>query len=118
MGLTIHYTLQSDTRSVPKARKLIEQLRQRALDLPFQTVSDLVELGETECDFTTCERDAPNRWLLIQAGRYVEHDNIHYTVIPKHVIAFSAIPGELAFSGAYGGMQLLGWEDTQVSRKW
>jgi hypothetical protein len=94
MGLTIHYALQSDTRSVPKARKLIEQLRQRALDLPFQSVGDLVELGETDCDFTACEQDDPNRWLLIQAGRYVEHDNIHYTVTPKHVIAFSAWPGD------------------------
>ena len=29
-----------------------------------------------------------------------------------------AIPGELAVSGACGGMQLLGWQDTQSSRKW
>ena len=30
----------------------------------------------------------------------------------------TAIPGELAVSGACGGMQLLGWQDTQGSRKW
>ena len=94
MGLTIHYALQADTRSVPKARRLVEQLRQRAFDLPLQTVGDLVEIGETDCDFTTCEQDDPNRWLLIQAGQYIEHDDTHYTVMPKHVIAFSAWPGE------------------------
>ena len=30
----------------------------------------------------------------------------------------TAIPGELSVSGACGGVQFLGWEDTQVSRRW
>ncbi len=32
MGLTIHYSLQANTSSPKKARQLVEQLRQRALD--------------------------------------------------------------------------------------
>ena len=43
MGLTIHYSLQSDTRSERKARSLVEQLRQRAMDLPFENVGEIVE---------------------------------------------------------------------------
>ncbi|MCH7687409.1 MAG: hypothetical protein IH899_12135 [Planctomycetes bacterium] len=94
MGLTIHYKLQSDTRSVPKARRLVEQLRQRALDLPFNEVGDLVELGGTECDFDNREQDDPHRWMLVQAGQYIEHGGTHYTVIPMHLIAFSTSPGD------------------------
>ena len=94
MGLTIHYKLQSDTRSVPKARRVIEQLRQRALDLPFKEVGDLVELGGTECDFDNREQDDPHRWMLVQSGQYIEHGDTHYTVIPKHVIVFSTSPGD------------------------
>ena len=94
MGLTIHYTFQSDTRSVSKARRLVEQLRQRALDLPFKEVGDLIELGEGECDFDNCEQDNPHRWMLVQAGQYIEHEGTHYTVIPKHLIAFSTWPGD------------------------
>ncbi len=94
MGLTIHYTLQSNTRSVNKVRKVIEQLRQRALDLPFEQVGDLVEFNESECDFDRCGADNPNRWMLVQAGQYIEYQDTYYTITPKHVIALSTFPGE------------------------
>ncbi|MCH7689279.1 MAG: hypothetical protein IH899_21830 [Planctomycetes bacterium] len=94
MGLTIHYTFQNDTRSVPKARRVVEQLRQRALDLPFKEVGDLVELGGAECDFDNHDQDDPHRWMLVQAGQYIEHEDRHYTITPKHLIAFSTWPGE------------------------
>jgi len=38
MGLTIHSDLHSDTRSPSEARRLVEELRRRALDLPFAEV--------------------------------------------------------------------------------
>ena len=94
MGLTIHYDFQSDTRSVPKARRVVEQLRQRALDLPFEEVGDLVEMGGTGCDFDNREQDDPHRWMLVQAGQFDEHQDTHYTITPKHLIAFSTWPGE------------------------
>ena len=94
MGLTIHYTFQSDTRSVPKARRVVEQLRQRALDLPFEEVGDLAELGGAECDFDNHDQDDPHHWMLIQVGQYIEHEDRHYTITPKHLIAFSTWPGE------------------------
>jgi hypothetical protein len=42
MGLTIHYQL-ATTGDEAHARKLVEQLRQVALDLPFQRVGEIVE---------------------------------------------------------------------------
>ena len=68
MGLTIHYSLQSGTRSPKKAREQVAWLRGRALDLPFEQVGDIVELTGAECDFDALDQDDPNRWLLIQAG--------------------------------------------------
>jgi len=49
MGLTIHYRLKHSTRTPAVARQLVERLRQRALDLPFQQVGPLVELTGDAC---------------------------------------------------------------------
>ena len=97
MGLTIHYNLHASTRSPRKARELVARLRGRALDLPFEEVGDIIELTGPECDFNHCDRDHPNRWLLIQAGQFVDdprHQGCSYTVTPTHVIAFSTWPGQ------------------------
>src|ERR1035438_9663801 len=94
MGLTIHYQLQSTSRSPKKARQLLDQLRQKAFDLPFKEVGEIVELDGDTADFDKSDRDDPNRWLLIQAGQYVEKDDRHYRITPTKVIAFSTDPGE------------------------
>lgn len=99
MGLTIHYSLRSNTRSITKARALVEQLRQKALDLPFQSVSDLIEFSGDDCDYESLSQDDPNRWMLIQATQYVtfgasgggEH---HTSVTPTHLVAFETVPGD------------------------
>ena len=89
---TLHVT--SDTRSPNEARQLIEQLRRRALDLPFAEVGNIVELKGRNCDHQNYQGNDPLRWLVIQAGQYVEHGGIHYQVKPKHLVAFSTYPGE------------------------
>lgn len=94
MGLTIHYSLKSDTRSPNEARQLIEQLRRRALDLPFTEVGNVVELKGKACDHRNYQGNDDLRWLVIQAGQYVEVGGCHYQVKPKHVVAFSTYPGE------------------------
>ena len=99
MGLTIHYSLKSRTRSPKKARELVAQLRGRALDLPFAQVEDIIELTGQACDFDQCNPDDPHRWLLIQAGQYVERPapgvgTHNYHVTPKHLIAFETLPGD------------------------
>jgi hypothetical protein len=71
MGLTIHYKFQSDVQNQKAARQLIEQLRQKALDLPFKEVGEIIDLSGESADFDELERDNPNRWLLVQAGNYL-----------------------------------------------
>lgn len=102
MGLTIHYQLKSATRSANQLRRLMEQLRQRALDLPFKEVGEVVELSGDACDFNSCGGDNPLRWLLVQAGQYVVDGDSHYSVIPKHVIAFSTWPGNGCEAANFG----------------
>ena len=99
MGLTIHYSLKSSTRSPKKARESIAWLRGRALDLPFAKVEDIVELTGEACDFDQYDRDDPHRWLLIQAGQYVDRPapgggTYSYNVAPTHLIAFETLPGD------------------------
>ncbi len=70
MGLTIHYQL-ATTGDEVHARKLVQQLRQAALDLPFQHVGEIVELRGDQCDWKQRPDDDPYRWLLIQAGTHI-----------------------------------------------
>jgi hypothetical protein len=94
MGLTIHYALQANTRSPARARQLVEQLRQKALDLPFKQVSEVVDFADDEADLEKLPKDHPHRWLLIQAGAFVHRDDAHFQVKPDQLIAFSTWPGE------------------------
>jgi hypothetical protein len=105
MGLTIHYNLRSSTRSPKKARELIARLRGRALDLPFERVDDIIELSGSACNCEQYDREHPNRWLLIQAGQYVDdpRDNRYsYSVTPTNIIAFSTWPGQGCEAANFG----------------
>lgn len=102
MGLTIHYQFQSDSRSPKMARRLLDQLRQKALDLPFKEVGAVIEVSGDTAEFDNSDRDDPRRWLLIQAGRYIERDGCHHRVTPQQVIAFSTWPGEGSEEANFG----------------
>ncbi len=96
MGLTIHYNLRSTAQTPEQAQELVAQLRSRALDLPFEHVDEIVELRGPACDYQQCGRDHPHRWLLIQAGQYIDdpkRQGYSYGVPPTHLIAFSTLPG-------------------------
>lgn len=93
MGLTINWKLKADVRQAAEARALVERLRQRARDLPFANVSELVELAGEDTDFAKLSRESPARWLLIQAGAYIEAHGCNYHVAPQYVIAFTTQPG-------------------------
>lgn len=97
MGLTIHYTLKTGLTDPEDVRVLVESLRQSARDLPFKEVGDLVEMQGKDADFQHSDKDDPNRWLKIQAGKYVDDASdrhTSYSVQPLHIIAFSTWPGE------------------------
>ena len=94
MGLTIHYSLKSDTDSSTRARQLVEQLRQAALDLAMTEVSEVMEFSGADCDTETRRQTGREQWLLIQARRMLQIGEGYYFATPNHVIAFSAWPGE------------------------
>lgn len=101
MGLTIHYSLHSDTTGANEARRLVSALRQRALDLPLAEVGDLIELHGDDC--TSQQNADPSLgWLLVQAGQYLFREDQHFCVPPKHVIAFTAYPGEGCEAANFG----------------
>src|SRR4051812_46247471 len=109
MGLTIHYALKLAERRAAahlRAPKIFAGLRQAALDLPFQRVSELFDLSGDECDFNRRPEaeDGPLRWLLIQAQGDLEYDRVSLgegshrsrsiQFAPERVIAFEALPGD------------------------
>jgi len=60
MGLTIHYQL-TTAGDEARARKLVQQLRQAARDLPLQRVGEIVELQGGQCDWKQRAKDDPHR---------------------------------------------------------
>jgi len=96
MGLTIHYDLHSRTRAETKARQLVEKMRQLAMDLPFDSVSEITEVSGDDCHYDKCSAGAL-RWLLIQCGASVQcpwNKNITLSVSPSRVIAFNVRTGD------------------------
>lgn len=91
MGLTIHYSLRTKLTGMKEIRNLVSLLHDRALDLPFQTVEEIVEFRGQEVN---SDNDDPDRWLKIQAGQHLEVDGVCHSVEPSHIIAFTTIPGD------------------------
>lgn len=99
MGMTIHYTLRSKLRSEAQVHSLIDQLRQRAFDLPFHVVGPLVALNSQTRETEAMKPDDPRRRLLMQGATYLEHTwpgygTCEYRVAPTRLVAFSTCPGE------------------------
>ena len=70
MGLTIHYGLTSKTRSRGRAKALVEQMRQLALDLPFESVDDQGSASRPRRVPAAPRRPAPRRdAVLCRPGR-------------------------------------------------
>lgn len=104
MGLTIHYKLKAKGTET-LAGKLVEQLHQKARDLPFKEVGNVVDLTDSECDFNQRGRADPLRWLICQSSgnvqlknnrpaRKSEKPDAWISVAPKRIIAFNAWPGD------------------------
>lgn len=102
MGLTIHYQFHSDVSSRSKAKQLVEQLRQKALDLPFKEVGEVMDVSGDGADFNKLGPDDPNRWLLIQAGQHIYRGEQPFRIAPTQVIAFSTLPGDGAEQANFG----------------
>jgi hypothetical protein len=102
MGLTIHYTLRSTAIGPEKARQLVEQLRQAALDLAMSEVSEVIDFSGTDYDFQTAHDDRL-RWILVQSRRMISVGEAYRFVVPSRAFAFSTWPGE-GFEAANFGL--------------
>jgi hypothetical protein len=100
VGLTIHYNLETKVTAEADVRRLVEGLRQFALDLPFQQVEEVVEFKGKYV--TSDDQDDPCRWLKIQAGRYLTKGQYSYPVAPLHIMAFTTNPGEGCEPASFG----------------
>jgi len=93
MGLTVHYNIRSSSRSTNKVLAYVEQMRQLALDLPFEEVGDLVVKNNPD---HKNETDDSLRWLYIQSGQYVDDPldkHCSWGVEPIKLIAFNIYVG-------------------------
>jgi len=105
MGLTIHYSLKSKLEDAEQVKLAVHQMRQLAMDLPFEEVGELVDLKGKECDTEARRQELQTNeetkdeslfWLLIQAGQSVRcpwNKRISRTIHPTRIIAFNTWPG-------------------------
>jgi hypothetical protein len=116
LGLTVHYNFKASSRSVTAARTIVEQLRQKALDLPVQSVGEIVEFVGDDCDFQKQSKEHPHRWLLIQSQGYVVAGDHHVPVPPKAVMAFTVMLGDGAEPANIGLCQYPGFVEFEGKR--
>lgn len=98
MGLTINYSLRSPAKTSDQATRLVEQMRQLALDLPFEEVGEIVSIDGDDCDFESQRGkvDELRLWLLIQSSQHMKcpwNERSYRSVTPTRIIAFETIPG-------------------------
>jgi hypothetical protein len=89
MGLTIHWSFQGP-KTKPEARAIIEKLRQRAMDLPFDAVGEIVHFEGPEAQFDREDKEEPYRWLKIMAREMIcsEDRTLVWECPAKEIIGF------------------------------
>ena len=100
MGLTIHGSLTYSGRSEANALKTVQKIREIALELPFEDVSEIFVLKGDDANYENHRGKDENSdmlsWMLIQAQESVDcpwHDGRSMRVSPEVCIAFNAYPG-------------------------
>jgi hypothetical protein len=101
MGLTVHYSLSSKTRSAEKAKALVERMRQLALDLPFDSVDAQVgHLGPDVCQrpFDDLRPDENLFSTVLSGCKHVpipwhRKQSASTTVQPLEIFSFWTVPG-------------------------
>ncbi len=92
MGLTIHWHFQGP-KTKPEVQVVIEKLRQRAMDLPFVSVSEIVQIKGENAQFDRDDQNEPFRWLKIQARETVwsKDGTIGWDCPAKEIIGFQIL---------------------------
>ncbi len=75
-----------------EAKAIIEKMRQRAMDLPFESVSEIAQFKGKKAQFSQ-NRDEPFRWLKIQARETVwsEDGRLGWNCPAKEIIGFQIL---------------------------
>ena len=89
MGLTIHWNWHGP-KALSEAKSIIEKMRQRALDLPFESVSEIVSFKGEAVQFDPERRDDEFGWLKIQSRQTVwnQDGTIGWDCLPKEIVGF------------------------------
>ena len=106
MGLTIHYDLSLPNNSLSAKKKKLAAIRHKCLDLPFQSVGEMLDLSGDDCNLDKRKvEDALLRRFLVQSAKHVDYvfdsrgkpyqinspeDGAYYSerVAPERVIGF------------------------------
>ena len=89
MGLTIHWDWHGP-KSRDEAQTVIERMRQRALDLPFESVSDVVNFEGDDATFHRGAEEDEFDWLKVQARHTIWNDDYStgWACKPQEIIGF------------------------------
>ena len=89
MGLTIHWSFQGP-QSKTEATTIIGKLRQRAMDLPFESVGDIVRFKGKDAQFDHDPPDSEYLWLKIQAREtiWTQDGRIGWDCPAQEIIGF------------------------------
>ena len=95
MGLTIHYSFDLGDGDHVLALGNVQNLRRRALDLPFERVDQIQHFVGAKC--------IPDRDRLRWFGHVnADDDSDHPLARPEEIIAFSTMPGKGCESAEFG----------------
>lgn len=106
MGLTIQYGLSFEGLSFEEAQAKLEQLRQRALDLPFEEVS-VIKVFNSQEEFEKLKDDEDWRWAHTQAHGWSTAENCYERSAPLRGALFMVWPGEGCESANFGACDYL-----------
>lgn len=102
MALTVHYELKKrNCRSRDAAFATVAALRERALNLPFDHVGEIVELSGDECN-PDSHPSSGDLFLLALCGRAPDPKLHTLPVRACHVVAFSTVPGPGSDPACFG----------------
>ena len=91
MGLTIHWSFKGP-KTKAEAKTVIEKLRQRAMDLPFESVGEILHLRGKDANFEN-DPDSEYRWLKIQARETIwsKDGRTGWDVRPSEILGFQIL---------------------------
>lgn len=99
MGLTVHYTLTADCKSAAQAKRLVGKLRQKALDLPVESVTEVQEpKGKAPHWNDGIEHDP----LWLDCVGMVLRKGAAHDLLPREAFAFDVSLGSGCENASFG----------------